>query len=98
MTTWRYIGCDINSIPKEMITNKKLSVQEIKSLLDDIPLVEGQLEAVTVDAVTALLLQDGIFPIKIHPLDKSESNIDKLKKFRDLVKNNSPTRSNFKRR
>lgn len=98
MTIWKYIGCETHSLPKELRDQSKLSSDHIRQILNDMPLVEGQLEAVTVSAVTALLMTDNIIPIKIHPLNESENSLDRLRKLRKSIEDNSPTRSDFKRR
>jgi len=86
MTIWRYIGCEIDKVPKEILSEDCLSPQQIRELLDTMPLVEGHIEAVTVDSLTALLLNDNIFPIKIHPQDGDESQMDRLKRLQSLAR------------
>ena len=67
MTTWKFIGCSLNDVSPEML-NDDLSAKEIKQLIDDVNIIEGEIEAITVDAITALLIENGIFPLKIHHL------------------------------
>jgi len=87
MTTWLYIGCEITKLSADIEKNSKdMTVEEIKGVLGSIPLIEGKLEAYNVDAVTALLLDDGIFPLKIHPLNIRERNAEKLKKVKKNIK------------
>lgn len=99
MTRWKYVGCKTEYVPKEIISDDVLSHDQLKSILkNDIPLVEGEIEALTVDAIVGLLMADGIYPLKIHPYDIDESKLDRLKRMRDLIKNNSPSGRNLKRR
>jgi len=86
MTIWKYIGCLASDMPKEYQNDEVLSANQIKNLIDSTPLITGQIEAATVDALTALLLEDNIIPIKIHPLDNSENTIERLKRFQKKIK------------
>jgi len=87
MTIWRYIGCEISEVPKDMIDKDDLSPGQIRELLNTVPTVDSYIEAATIDSLVALLLNDGIFPIKIHPLDDDENNLNRLKRFRIKVNN-----------
>ena len=80
MTIWKYIGCSLSDLPSEYRNDDKLSKEQIKSLIDNAPLVTGEIEAVTVDALTALLFDSNIMPLKIHPLDGTENTIERLKR------------------
>jgi len=90
MTIWKYVGCNLRDVPKGLLSDTKMSAQQIKELLNDVPLIEGQLEALTVDALTSLLIHDNIFPLKIHPLDHNESKLDRLKRLRANIKIKKP--------
>jgi hypothetical protein len=89
MTIWKYIGCEIKYIP-EKVKNRDLEESEIKEILETIPLVEGQIEAYNVDSVVRLLIDDNIFPLKIHIVTKKDRLEEKLKILKKLVKNNIP--------
>lgn len=86
MTVWKYVGCDVKMLPKELYGSDKFSNDQIKQLLADMPLIRGEIEAVTVDAVTALLMADNILPLKLHPLDMHESSLNRLKRLRSKFK------------
>lgn len=79
MAVWRYIGCNTKQLPKELRSQKILSINEIKELLDTIPLVEGKLEAINEEAVVALLLHDKIMPLRLHKMTKKELKVENLK-------------------
>lgn len=85
MTTWKFIGCSINDVPPEIFHNDQLTAKEIKQIIDNVDIIDGEIEAVTVDAITALLLDNGIFPLKIHPDDGSDNTISRLKKFKSKI-------------
>lgn len=91
MTIWKYVGCSVNNVPKGLLGDTKMSSQQIKELLNDVPIIEGQLEALTVDALISLLINDNIFPLKIHPLDHHESKLDRLKRMRNNIRIKKPT-------
>ena len=79
MTTWSYIGCKTNLLPKSILKNpNKLTNNDIKSIIDSVPIVEGEIEAYDINAVISLLLYDNIFPLKIHILKNHEKSIKNL--------------------
>ena len=86
MTTWKYIGCNMKDMPKNILEDKKMSRHEIKEIIDSVPLVEGEIIAATVDAVVSLLLHDSIFPLKLHPLNSSENKVKTWMELRDKLK------------
>jgi hypothetical protein len=86
MTIWKYVGCSLSDMPDDYRNSEVLSTKAIKNLLDNVPLIEGQIEARTVDALTALLIEDNIVPIKIHPLDRSENSIERLKRIQSMLR------------
>ena len=94
---WTYIGCKTDQIPKGMLNDsRKMSPAEIKELIESVPLVEGKIQAYNVNAITALLMNENIFPLKIHPVGKKETKTERLRNLRDLVKNNRPSDGDLK--
>ena len=80
---WRWIGCSIDLVPKELLDSTgKMSRTEVKELLGSIPLDEGVIEAHNEEHLVAQLFDRGICPIKIRPGDKADERIEKLKALR----------------
>lgn len=84
---WRYIGCELKNIPEDLLDDKLMSPNQLKELLKTVPLIDGYLEASDVDVLTSLLINDGIFPLKIHPINRQENKISLLAKLRNKLKN-----------
>jgi hypothetical protein len=86
MTIWSYVGCKINDMPKNILDDpSKLSQHEIKQIIESVPIIEGKLEAVNEESVISLLLDDNIFPLKIHLYKSYETKINKLKMIRNVL-------------
>lgn len=83
---WQYVGCLIKDVPRELLEDKAKSPQQLRELLKSVPLVEGNLESTNIDALTALLINDGIFPIKIHPINNRDNKTFKLEQLKDKLK------------
>lgn len=80
---WEYIGCQLDLVPKELTAkSNKLTKNEIKSLLDAIPIQDGVLEAASIDQLVSVLIGQGIYPIKIRPCDKIDERIEILRSIR----------------
>lgn len=90
MTTWAYIGCKTDCMPKEVLDDpRKLSGYEIKQIIESVPIIRGELIAANEEAVISLLLSENIFPLKLHAHTYSESRLEKLKLLRQrLIKDN----------
>lgn len=83
---WRYIGCNITLVPKELLgKTNKMSKNEVKELLNSIPLEEGVLEAPNIDHLVRQLMAESVFPIKIRPCDRMDERLEKLKSYRSRV-------------
>jgi hypothetical protein len=94
---WTYVGCKTDQIPKDILKDSsKMTSAEIKDLIDSVPLVEGKIQAHNVDAITALLMADNIFPLKIHPVGNRETKVDRLRNLINLVENNRPSDGDLK--
>lgn len=85
MTKWKYIGCDIKNLPKDIHEND-LSSTQLKEILKSIDIIEGEIEAYDVKSIAALLLEDGIYPLKLHPVIGKDTKVDKLKKLIKKIK------------
>ena len=69
----------MKSLPKEIHENN-LTSSQLKEILKSIDIIEGEIEAYDVKSVSALLLEDNIYPLKLHPIVGEETKIDRYKK------------------
>lgn len=86
MATWAYIGCKIDCMPKEILDDpRQLSGHEIKQIIESVPIIRGELVAISEEAVVSLLLADSIFPLKLHMHTHNEGRLGKLKTLRQRL-------------
>jgi hypothetical protein len=80
MAFWRYIGCKIEHLPQEFKNEIVLDASVIKELIKSVPIEEGKIEAVDEDAIVSLLLNENIFPLRLHKMTKREMYLESLKR------------------
>jgi hypothetical protein len=80
---WKFIGFRIEDIPKE--SRDKLSRNDIKELLQSIPLENGIVDANSEEELVGILFAHGIHPIKIHVLDIIDNKILKIKMLQNKI-------------
>ncbi len=94
-TKWLYIGCRLSELPPNFLTDsKKLTKDEIKQILESIPIEDGSAYANSEEDLVRTLISNGIFPVKIKPYSNLDNKILKLKKIRNIAARNEPMRNN----
>ena len=91
-TRWLYIGCRLSELPHNFLEDsKKLTKEEIKEILDLMPIEDGSVMAESETELVNKLICNGIFPIKIKPFSNVDNKILKLKNLRNRAsKINNP--------
>lgn len=83
-TRWLYIGCNLSELPPNFLEDsKKLTKDEIKGILEAIPIVDGSVVAASEDQLIKTLISNGIYPIKIKPNNNVDDKILKLRNIRN---------------
>ena len=83
-TRWLYIGCKLSELPPGFIEDsKKKTKEEIKSILESVPIEDGSVMANSEDELVKILISNGIFPIKIKPYNSIDNKILKLRNIRN---------------
>jgi hypothetical protein len=83
-THWLYIGCNLSELPPNFLEDsKKLTKDEIKGILETIPIVDGSITAASQDQLIKILISNGIYPIKIKPHSNVDDRIIRLRNIRN---------------
>jgi hypothetical protein len=78
---WSYIACDIKNLPEDVYKScKELNNYEIHQIINNIPIIEGEMIAANVETVIRLLLHKNLYPLKLHLNNKVDKRIRNLKK------------------
>jgi hypothetical protein len=89
-TKWLYFGCNLSELPNNFLEDsKKLSKDEIKVILNSIPIVNGVTSAVSENELIKLLINNGIYPIRIKKCNNIDNRILRLKNIRNMLSNRS---------
>lgn len=83
---WKFIGCKIEDVPKELLSDETKSEEEIKNLLYDVPIEEGELDADSIEELAKILIDNGVYPIKIKEYDDRDHKINKLRSIHNVLK------------
>jgi hypothetical protein len=83
-TRWLYIGCKLSELPPGFIEDsKKKTKEEIREILQAVPIEDGSVMANSEDELVKILISNGIFPIKIKPYNNIDNKILKLRNIRN---------------
>ena len=83
-TRWLYIGCKLSELPPGFLEeSKKKTKEEIKGILESVPIEDGSVMANSEDELVKILISNGIFPIKIKPYSTLDNRILKLRNIRN---------------
>jgi hypothetical protein len=90
MIRWLYVGCKLSELPPNfLVDSKKLTKDQIKEVLESIPIEDGSAEADSEDSLVRILISNGIFPIKIKPCNTIDNRILRLKAIRNIASKSS---------
>jgi hypothetical protein len=82
---WLFVGCNLNDVPKEILLDKHKSVEEIRQILQNVPIKEGSADADSIEELTKILMKNGIYPLKIKKANKRDYMLDSLRLMQKLI-------------